>query len=57
MRIMSAMYTLVWRISSFLVSEDSNRSIAHLDLHTLTVITPTVDYSGVYPYELTKSEL
>ena len=38
--------------------EDSNREfIVDHDLHTLTVVTPTVYYSGVYSCELTESEL
>ena len=55
---MSAMYTLVWRINGSKVSDDSNREfIVDQDLHTLTVVTPTVDYSGMYSCELTESEL
>ena len=57
---MSAMYTLMCRIncSKLMMYEDSNREfIVDHDLHTLTVVTPTVYYSGVYSCELTESEL
>ena len=51
------MYTLLWRVNSCKASDGSDKEIAHQDPHILTVITPTVDYSGMYSYELTESEL
>ena len=52
-------YTLVRRINGSKVSEDSYKDIVDQDLHILcgTVITPTVNYSGVYSYEFTEFEL
>ena len=54
---MSAMYTLVWRINGSKVSDGSNRDIVHQDIHTLTVITLTVEYSGMYSYDFKEFEL
>jgi hypothetical protein len=51
-------YVLIWRVNGTVLNNSLNEDFTiNQDEHTLTVVTPTTDYSGIYSCEIPESAM